>query len=62
MILRYNTIKIKYRSCVRSTNMPNITLHANQSEYINRLCELLPVTYNYRSKVRIYNIQRYKND
>lgn len=62
MILKYDIIKIKYRSCVRSTNMPNITLHANQSEYINKLRELLPVDYNYRSKVRIYNIQRYKND
>lgn len=62
MILRYDTIKIKYRSCVRSTNMPHITRYANQSEYINRLRELLPVAYNYRSKVRIYNIQKYKND
>ena len=62
MILRYDTIKITYRSCVRSTNMPMITLHDNQSEYINKLRELLPVTYNYRSKIRIYNIQRYKND
>lgn len=62
MILRYDTIKITYRSCVRSTNMPHITAYANQSEYINRLCELLPVSYNYRSKVRIYNIKRYGND
>lgn len=60
MILKYDTIKITYRSCVRSTNMPIITLHANQSEYINKLRELLPLAYNYRSKIRIYNIQRYK--
>lgn len=60
MILRYDTIKITYRSCVRSTNMPIITLHANQAEYINKLRELLPVAYNHRGKVRIYNIQRYK--
>ena len=62
MILKYDTIKITYRSCVRSTNMPIITLHANQAEYINKLRELLPVAYNCRSKIRIYNIQRYKND
>ena len=47
---------------MRSTNIPNITVYANQSEYINRLRELLPVSYNYRSKVRIYNIKRYEND
>ena len=62
MILKYDTIKITYRRCVRSTNMPIITLHTNQAEYINKLRELLPVIYNHRSKVRIYNIQRYKND
>lgn len=62
MILKYDTIKITYRSCVRSTNMPIIILNANQAEYINKLRELLPVAYNHRSKVRIYNIQRYNND
>lgn len=62
MILKYDTIKITYRRCVRSTNMLIITSRANKTEYINKLRELVPVAYNCNSKVRIYNIQRYKND
>lgn len=62
MILKHDKIKITYRSCVRSINKPIVMLNASRTEYINRLREFLPVAYNHRSKVRIYNIQRYKND
>ena len=62
MILKYDTIKIIYRRCIRNTNTPINILHAHQTEYINTLRELLPVIYNGNSEVRIYNIQRYKND
>lgn len=56
MILKYDTIKIIYRRCIRNTNTPIHILHAHQTEYINTLRELLPVIYNGNSKVRIYNI------
>lgn len=62
MILKYDTIKITYRRCIRNTNTPINILRAHRAEYINKLRELLPVIYNGNSKVRIYNIQRYQND